>query len=62
MLYVLLFGVGSMLGMAALSAVIAVPIAASARWLTWSNRAIQLAVGLITIGIGARTIHAMLLS
>jgi hypothetical protein len=32
--YVLLFGLGSMLGMGALSAVIAVPLAVSARWLT----------------------------
>jgi hypothetical protein len=39
--YLRLFGLGSMLGMAALNAVIAVPIAASARWLTWVNRALQ---------------------
>jgi hypothetical protein len=37
MFYVRLFGVGSMLGMGALSVVIAVPLAASARWLTWAN-------------------------
>src|SRR5437016_1122522 len=45
MLYILLFGLGSMLGMAALSAVIAVPLAATARWLTSANRALQAAVG-----------------
>ncbi|HEU0083100.1 MAG TPA: urease accessory protein [Bradyrhizobium sp.] len=56
MLYVLLFGIGSMLGMGALSAVIAVPLAVSARWLTWANRALQGAVGAITIGIGVMTI------
>jgi hypothetical protein len=56
MLYVLLFGIGSMVGMAALSAVIAVPLAVSARWLTWANRALQGAVGMITVGIGAMTI------
>lgn len=55
--YVLLFGVGSMLGMAALSSVIAVPLAVSARWLTWANRALQGAVGIITIGIGIMTIY-----
>jgi cytochrome c biogenesis protein CcdA len=56
MLYVLLFGIGSMLGMAALSAVIAVPLAVSARWLTWANRALQGAVGAVTIAIGTMTI------
>ena len=58
MLYVLLFGIGSMLGMAALSAVIAVPLAVSARSLTFANRALQGGVGMITIGIGAMTIHS----
>jgi hypothetical protein len=61
MLYVLLFGVGSMLGMGVLSTVIAVPLAASARWLTWANRGLQGAVGVITIAIGAVTIHSTLL-
>ena len=54
--YVALFGIGSMLGMAGLSAVIAVPLALSARWLTWANGGLQGAVGAITIAIGARTI------
>jgi cytochrome c biogenesis protein CcdA len=58
MLYVLLFGIGSMVGMAALSAVIAVPLAVSARWLTWANRALQAGVGAVTIGIGAMTIYS----
>lgn len=59
LLYVLLFGVGSMLGMGALSAAIAVPLVVSARWLTWANRALQIAVGIITIAIGATTIYEM---
>jgi high-affinity nickel permease len=58
MAYVLLFGVGSMLGMGALSVVIAVPLAVSARWLTWANRALQAMVGAITIAIGAMTIYS----
>ena len=58
MFYVLLFGIGSMLGMGALSAVIAVPLAVSARWLTWTNRGLQVGVGTITIGIGAMTIYS----
>ncbi|HEY0218257.1 MAG TPA: urease accessory protein [Afipia sp.] len=56
--YVLLFGIGSMLGMGALSVVIAVPLAVSARWLTWANRGLQACVGGITIGIGAMTIYS----
>jgi hypothetical protein len=61
MLYVLLFGIGSMLGMGALSVVIAVPLAVSARRLTWANRALQAGVGLITIGIGGTTIYSTVL-
>ncbi len=57
--YILLFGIGSMLGMGALSCVIAVPLAISARWLTWANRALQFCVGAITMGIGAMTIYEM---
>ena len=58
LLYVLLFGIGSMIGMGALSTVIAVPLAVSARWLTWTNRGLQGAVGMVTIGIGAMTIYS----
>jgi ABC-type nickel/cobalt efflux system permease component RcnA len=56
--YVLLFGIGSMLGMGALSTVIALPLAVSARWLTWANRGLQGAVGAITIAVGVGTIWA----
>jgi len=58
MLYVLLFGIGSMVGMGVLSVVIAVPLAISARWLTAANRALQGGVGVVTIGIGAMTIYS----
>lgn len=54
--YVALFGVGSMFGMGALSMVIAVPLVVSARWLTWSNGALQGAVGVVTVAIGVTTI------
>jgi len=54
--YVALFGIGSMIGMGVLSSVIAVPLAASARWLTWANRGLQAAVGLVTIAIGIHSI------
>ncbi len=60
--YIALFGVGSMIGMGALSTVIAVPIAISARWLTWANQTLQVAVGLVTIAIGVNTIVAIALA
>lgn len=56
--YILLFGIGSMIGMGALSTLIAVPIAISARGLTMANRALQGGVGLVTVAIGLRTIAA----
>jgi hypothetical protein len=56
--YIALFGIGSMVGMGALSMVIAVPLAVSARWLTWANRGLQGAVGVATIAIGVMTIYA----
>jgi hypothetical protein len=54
--YVALFGIGSMIGMAALSSLIALPLAISARWLTSANRGLQGAVGVVTIVVGAMTI------
>jgi hypothetical protein len=61
MAYVALFGIGSMAGMGALSMVIALPLAASARWLTWANSSLQGAVG-VTVAIGAMTIYATALA
>jgi hypothetical protein len=46
-----------MVGMGALSTVIAVPLAVSARWLTWANRGLQGTVGIVTIAIGLTTIY-----
>lgn len=54
--YVALFGLGSMIGMGALSAVIAVPLAVSARFLTAANHALQGAVGIVTIAVGVVTL------
>jgi hypothetical protein len=56
--YIALFGIGSMIGMGALSTVIAVPLVVSARWLAWANSGLQGGVGIITIAIGIRTIAA----
>jgi len=59
--YVALFGLGSMIGMGALSVAIAVPLAISARWLTLANRALQGAVGVVTIAIGLNIIVSTML-
>jgi ABC-type nickel/cobalt efflux system permease component RcnA len=50
--YVILFGLGSIAGMAALSAVIAVPLGYTARTLTWVNRALQGGIGAATALLG----------
>ena len=60
--YVALFGIGSMIGMGALSAVIAVPIAVSARFLTAANHALQGAVGVVTVAVGLVTLVENLLA
>lgn len=52
LLYIVLFGLGSVAGMAALSAAIAIPLAWSARALSWANSALQGAVGVGTMALG----------
>ncbi len=50
--YVLLFGLGSVLGMALLSAVISLPLSLAASRLTWFHRGIRGAAGVVSIGVG----------
>ncbi len=50
--YILLFGLGSSVGMALISVVIAVPLRASARGLTWMHNGLQAGIGVITLGLG----------
>lgn len=52
LVYIALFGFGSILGMVFLSAVIAVPLGLSAQFLTWANRGLQGSIGVFTIGLG----------
>ncbi|MEE9318377.1 MAG: hypothetical protein V3U48_08825 [Rhodospirillales bacterium] len=52
LLYVALFGAGSIIGMAALSAAISVPLAYTAKTLTWGNWTLQGMVGLGTVILG----------
>lgn len=64
LLYILLFGLGSIAGMVAFSAAIAVPISFSAKSFAWAHKGLQSMVGLATMGIGgviiARTGSALL--
>jgi sulfite exporter TauE/SafE len=58
--YIALFGLGSILGMAGLSAVIAVPMRAAARRVARVQGAIEAVVGVATIAIGIRVIWTLL--
>lgn len=51
--YVAVFGLGSVLGMAALSLAVALPLRFGARRLSWSLNGLTGAVGAITVGLGA---------
>jgi ABC-type nickel/cobalt efflux system permease component RcnA len=59
LLYILLFGIGSMLGMALLSFAIAIPLSYSARGMTWLHNGLQGVVGVLTIGIGSMLVYEM---
>lgn len=55
--YVVLFGLGSVVGMGLLSFVIAVPLTWSARAMTLTNRVLQGAIGCATILVGSLTLY-----
>lgn len=58
--YIAVFGAGSIVGMALLSAVISVPLRFSAKNLTRFHNAVEAAVGAVTIGVGVTMIQAHL--
>jgi len=58
--YIALFGLGSILGMAGLSAVVAVPMRAAARRVTRAQGAIEAVVGVATVAVAIRVIWALL--
>ncbi len=57
LLYIILFGFGSVLGMAILSAVIAIPLRYSSRGLTVMHNGLQLLIGVSTVVIGGNLIY-----
>jgi hypothetical protein len=56
MLYILMFGIGSIIGMATLSVIIVIPLRHSAKGLTWLHNGLQTLIGVVTIGIGTTLI------
>ncbi len=56
LVYIALFGVGSIAGMALLSVVISVPLRLSARRLTWMHNGLQLSIGCLTLAIGGAVV------
>jgi len=60
--YIVLFGLGSMAGMAVLSAAIAVPMRYAAGSMTWAYNGLSVLLGIFTTGLGLLTIsHSGLL-
>jgi sulfite exporter TauE/SafE len=57
LLYIALFGAGSMLGMALLSIIIAIPLRYSAKGMTWLHNGLQAVIGMATVGIGAMLVY-----
>ena len=51
--YVLVFGLGSVLGMVVFSLAITVPLRLQARHLAWATRGVETALGAASIGLGA---------
>jgi len=50
--YILIFGIGSILGMALLSLVISIPLKYSAQNIKWLHNSIHISVAFFTVGIG----------
>ncbi|MBO6521078.1 MAG: urease accessory protein [Alphaproteobacteria bacterium] len=50
--YVVTFGFGSIVGMAGLSVIVAVPLSWTARTISWANNLLQGGIGTVTLGLG----------
>ncbi len=57
LLYLVMFGIGSLLGMSAMAVVISLPLQWSARRLTWTHNSLTAMMGLFTIGLGILLLH-----
>lgn len=59
LLYIAMFGVGSILGMAVLAIVISLPLRYTSRSLTWAHNGLKAMVGLVTIALGCLLIFEL---
>ncbi|USG60850.1 sulfite exporter TauE/SafE family protein [Sneathiella marina] len=59
LLYIALFGFGSIVGMATLSFVIAIPLRYSAHAMTWAYNGLQMTIGIATMGLGTYTMYSL---
>ena len=57
MVYILMFGVGSIAGMATLSTIIAVPLHYSINGLSWVHNGLQALVGISTLSVGGMMLY-----
>ncbi len=57
--YIAVFGVGSIVGMALVSAAIAVPMRLTSRRLAWAHGGFSTVVGLVNIGLGCYIMYRM---
>lgn len=57
LLYIALFGVGSIAGMAAISVVIAIPLRFSASRLSWLHQGLMALIGITTIGLAGLMVY-----
>jgi len=55
--YILLFGIGSIIGMVLLTVAISLPIRLFSRQLTFAHNIFQMLIGVITIGLGVMVIY-----
>jgi hypothetical protein len=55
--YIALFGLGSIVGMAALSAMIAVPLRLTSRHLGWATRGMTATIGMATMMLGCYVVY-----
>ena len=58
-IYIALFGVGSILGMAMLATAISLPLRYSSRNFTWAHNGLKATVGIVTTGLGGMLIYEL---
>ena len=57
LLYIVIFGIGSIVGMTLLAVTISLPMRWSARSLTWAHNGMTAVLGTFTLGLGALILH-----